>query len=225
MIMNNKIQDLHLNGISSDTFLAEYNYLIFIKIKKVWENVLQLENEEKQLFVYLKECSKNNTIIYLSRLYDNPNRNYETRCIEEVIIELQKNPDLLRRHTLTSHQWEKFKNKHKSCIFLLEEYGEVNVETYIECISLFLSSQKEKKKNTLINDLKDWRDKRLVHNENVVIDVLFEDDQIKQLIDLPKSLIDYLNHFVSTESHVVYSMFGQVYFIDALIKRTFDEVK
>jgi hypothetical protein len=216
-----KIQDLQLEGIAKDIFKAELNFNIYLKIKNVWERLKDLDINEQKLFVYLKDSAVEKTVLHLSKLYDNPNKKYPTRCIEEVIKVVEQNKEWLKTHFLTEKQWGNFVKCNQKTIQILSKFGDISVKTFITNLKAYLIKQKTD--DLELSKLKVWRDKVIAHNESTEIKPSLSDDEVQDFIAISKSLFDYLNCFIQTEVHVIMSIQKDTFFIDKLIERTFNE--
>lgn len=216
-----KIQDLQLQGIANDIYRAELNFKIYLKIKKVWERIKDIEINEQKLFVYLKECAVEKTVLHLSKLFDKPHKKYPTRCIEEVINVIEQNPEWLKTHFLTEKQWGDFIKTNQKTIQILSEFGDISLKTFIVNLKAYLIKQKTE--DLELSKLKVWRDKVIAHNESTEIKPSLSDDEVQDFIDISKTLFDYLNCFIPTEVHVTMSIYNDIFFIDKLIERTFEK--
>ena len=213
-----KIQDLQLQGIAKDIYRAELNFKIYLKIKNVWERLKDIEINEQKLFVYLKDCAVEKTVLHLSKLYDNPNKKYPTRCIEEVINVVEQNPEWLKTHFLTEKQWGDFVKCNQKTIQILSEFGDISLKTFITNLKAYLIKQKTE--DLELGKLKVWRDKIIAHNESTEIRPSLSDDEVQDFIAISKALFDYLNCFIHTTVHVTMSIQNDTFFIDKLIERT-----
>lgn len=213
-----KIQDLQLQGIAIDIYRAELNFNIYLKIKNVWERLKDVEIEEQKLFVYLKDCAVEKTVLHLSKLYDNPHKKYPTRCIEEVINVIEQNPEWLKTNFLTEKQWGDFVKCNQKTIQILSEFGVISLKTFIINLKAYLFKQKTE--NLELSKLKVWRDKVIAHNESTKIKPSLSDDEVQDFIAISKALFDFLNCFLHTEVHVTMSIYNDIFFIDKLIERT-----
>lgn len=216
-----KIQDLQLEGIAKDIFNAELNFNIYLKIKNVWERLKDLDINEQKLFVYLKDCAVEKTVLHLSKLFDNPHKKYPTRCIEEVISIVEQNPDWLKTHFLTEKQWRDFVKCNQKTIQILSKFGDVSLKTFIVNLKAYLIKQKTE--DLELGKLKVWRDKVIAHNESTEIKPSLSDDEVQDFIAISKALFDYLNCFIQTNVYVIMSIQKDTYFIDKLIERTLEK--
>jgi hypothetical protein len=65
--------------------------------------------------------------------------------------------------------------------------------------------------------------KRLAHNEKTDEHILLQTDEINLLIQIPKSLLDFLNDFMTTGTYFLYEIDKFTYFIDHLLKKMQNE--
>lgn len=216
-----KIKDLQLEGVTKDLFKAELNFNIYLKIKNVWERLKDLDIDEQKLFVYIKDCAVEKTVLHISKLYDNPNKKYPTRCIEEVINVVDQNPEWLKTHFLTEKQWGDFVNCNQKTIHILSKFGDVSLKTFIRNLKSYLTKQKTE--DLEMGKLKVWRDKIIAHNESTEIKASLSDDEVHDFIAISKALFNFLNCFIQTEVHVTMNIQKDTSFIDKLIERTLEK--
>lgn len=214
-----KIQDLQLQGIAKDIYRAELNFNIYLKIKKIWGELNEVETNQQKLFVYLKECAVEKTVLHLSKLYDNQSNRNPTRCIEAVIANIEKNPEWMKSHGLIERQWRDFVVSNQKTIQILSKFGDVSMKTFISSLKSYLTYQKSG--DFELAKMKKWRDKMIAHNEKTELQPSLSDEEVQDFIAISKSLFDYLNCFIQTDVVVIMSVHNDTYFIDKLIEQTF----
>jgi hypothetical protein len=215
-----KIQDLQLQGIAIDIYKADLNFNIYLKIKKVWAQLVNLDPNQQKLFIYLKECAVEKTVLHLSKLYDNPHKNYPTRCIEEVINVIEQNPVWLKTNFLTEKKWKNFVKGNQKTTQILSKFGDLSLHSFISNLKAYIIKQKTE--DLELNRLKFWRDKSIAHNEKTNIRTSLTDNEVQELIAISKLLLQYINYFIETNVLIEMSIHNDVYFIDNLIKNSLD---
>lgn len=213
-----KIEDLHLKGLGMDTLKANRNFEIFKKIKAVWPELAHIDKYDQNLFVYLKNSSRDYTILYLGRLFDSKSSHNPTRCIDELIYYLENSELEYHQCFLTERKWQDFISKYKSVIDVVYGAEKAELQNFLGKIQGYVNHQK-KIMGSPLERLKKWRDKFLAHNEHFEGDVRLEDDEVEFLLSISNSLLEFLNDFVSNEMIVV-SPSGTSYFITHLINKT-----
>lgn len=211
------IDDLHLQGLGADTMHAEVNFNIYKKLKTVWEKLQELDEYERTLFGYTRQNAIDRTILYLGRLYDRKSNNYPTRCIDELIDHIEKEKIEIYSSGITNINWKKFSEKYENLLTEIYKSEEPTVQNYLPTIKKYITNAMKEEGSSFVR-LKIWRDKFIAHNERYDDKVLLTDEEVEFLISIPKSLVDYLNDFVSNPLITIQKP-GQAYFINKMIEK------
>ncbi len=217
MPINDHINDLHLQGLAADAMNAEVNFKVYLKLKEVWDKVQELDEYDRTLFVYTKQNAIDRTILYLGRLYDRKSNNYPTRCIDELIDHITKEKIEIYSSGITKIKWKKFTKKYEKLLVDVYQSEEPTVENYLPTIKSYITNEMMKEGSSF-KRLKIWRDKFIAHNERYDDKVSLTDEEVEFLISIPKSLVDYLNDFVSNPMIAIQRP-GQAYFINKMIEK------
>lgn len=213
-----RINDLHIKGLCKDTLRATTNHDIFMQIFAEREQLKNIDTYDSELFNYLFECSRNNTILHLARLFDSRNKSYPTRCIDSLIHELIKSDLVYSENILTPQNWPKFLDKYELVLKAIFIDEPIEKRNYLTKLQTYISEQK-RLEGSPIEKLKRWRDKYLVHNEQTEVSIDLEDEEIKFLLDIPNSLVYFIRHFLSNMDIVVLRP-NESYFITHLLNKT-----
>lgn len=217
MNYTNKIEDLHLQGLITDTYRANLNFEIFKKIQFVWSKIRDLEKNDATLINYLKNSSKELTIIYLARLFEKKSNKFPTRCLDELITQLLNANIHFSENELTRNKWQNFARTNELLIEQLNKYSECNKENFLINVQRLIDEEKGVK-NSALYKLKTWRDKSLAHNEHFEEIIKLDLEEVEFLLSIPNSVIQYINEFVPSGS-IIYIPTGSTNFVTHLLKR------
>jgi hypothetical protein len=217
-----KLEDQIIHGLYSDIIFAEANFQVFEKIKLVYDDLGKLDKNTKLLFYYLLDSSKKMTILYLGRIYDNRSSKYDTRCLKELLHLIKEENLNTLNHPYYDNAWGNFKIKYKPIIEELNNNSpDVNANVFLDIVSKYINNDKTEKEDTLLSKIKKWRDKKLAHNESYFEDITLTEVDVKFLIEMPKSVLEFLNDFIEIPILTNRTENNHVSFIDDLINKNF----
>lgn len=194
-------------GVWKDLYEVETNVIIFEKIRIDWDKLIKLNDNDFMLFLYLKNCAVVKSIIYLGRIYDNDTR---SMCLKNLLASIkQEKIETL----LPPEYWNKFKIKYGQLFSTLDNEKEpLSVCNFIDRINHHVLDQKNNE-DSLLRKLIDWRNKKIAHNEPKELELL-EFDLINYIKLIPIAILDFLNEFYDSGSHLVLPTGGNTYFIN-----------
>jgi hypothetical protein len=224
MIKN--FQDQTLNGLAHDLMFAKRYFHLFKQIKKKWNKLSLLKHIDKEWVLLLKDSSIQQTILYLSKIYDSSGvqKNKSTRCLRDLLKELDDKlvNESYKVIAIMPGYWTQFCDKHKEA---LDSLGFSNTENFIYTVQSFLDAQFSKDKtvkNELLINLKSIRNKEVAHNENYKTEETFSHNDAEELIYIADAILDYLNIFITTGVITQYA--DQDYMIEQQIEKIFTNV-
>ena len=88
--MKKALKDILDNGLVSDLYKAERAIHVNKRIRDNAKYINESKVSSRTLFVYIQTLSFNEAVLALSRIYDNPDKRYPTRCILRVIELLKR---------------------------------------------------------------------------------------------------------------------------------------
>lgn len=204
-----KLHDQQLNGLAHDLMHAKNNIFLFREIKNNWEKINELPKEDIQWIIFLKDTSVQQSIMYLSKLFDSSgernNKNKETRCIRDLLKQIKYQE--LNKPIIVDFIWSQFCEKHENALELIQFKPEYGAENLISHIQTFLDTEFNSKTSQefVLKKLKELRNKNVAHNENtgITYQLLFEESE--KLIFLADAILDFINTFLSLGQSVIYS--------------------
>lgn len=204
-----KLHDQQLNGLAHDLMHAKNNIFLFREIKNNWEKINELPKEDIQWIIFLKDTSVQQSIMYLSKLFDSSgernNKNKETRCIRDLLKQIKYQE--VNKPIIVDFIWSQFCKKHENALELIQFKPEYGAENLISYIQNFLDTEFNygTSQEFVLKKLKELRNKNVAHNENTEItsQLLFEESE--KLIFLADAILDFINTFLSLGQSVIYS--------------------
>lgn len=222
---DDKLNDQLINGLVHDLMFARKYFYLFKQIEKHWSKIHLLNKEDKNWILLLKDSAVQQTILYLSKIYDSSGENSKrnTRCLRDLIKNLRKDKiedarKLVSLVSPISSVWDQFCNKHK---LGLESLDGLNTTNFIDTVQSYLASEfskEENLKNLVLINLKTIRNKDIAHNENYIDEVKLSINHVEQLLALAEAVLDYTNTFVST------GVIGLYKDQDYMIKQQIDKI-
>ena len=183
------------NGLLKDLHIAERTFYLNRKISLLHSTIP--EGYKYDISYILYDLSYTEMILGLSRLYDNLNNRYPTRCLK-----------LLYKEFLVGSNIEKSISEKE---ISLRELG--SLESFPEMRMLLMERTGDEFKNTLImyletlevngvlaeaiDKLKEIRDKFLAHNEDIRIDTLMPYTNLHSLIVHAKEVLAFFSLYCS----------------------------
>lgn len=162
--MKPALEDLLKNGIVSDLFKTERAVFIHKRIGSFAIPINESNSYIKPLLVYIQNLTFNESVLALSRLYDNPSRN-RNRCILSVLKILkdkQKNaPDIIESIQTIEHL------RHFNLPdILISDVEKNDSSSFAKHFSWHMDIEYQKEAfQDNINELRKVRDKVIAHNE------------------------------------------------------------
>ena len=221
-----KLHDQLINGLAHDLMFAKRYFHLFKEIEKHWSKMNLLNEVDKHWILLLKDSAVQQTVLYLSKIYDSSGERNErdTRCLRDLLKQLDASAinEAYKVIGLTPKLWAEFCNKHSIGFIKL---GDVNATNFISSLKNYLDGQFSKNKdfkNKVLISLKAVRNKEVAHNENYVKEKNLSVDNVAQLIAISDAVLDFLNTYTSIE---VSCLFGnQKYMITQQIEKIFKTV-
>ena len=192
-----EIEEYFKQGLLFQFFQAKRNIIIWTKIANEVEFLNKQSKEIQELYSFLQFSATTNFVLHTVKIFDNPSKRYQTRCIlsffelikDKVkdlpkIIEKQNTKSLLIEYKVSNKLIDSI-NSLDSSLFPLEFYNYFLNKYKLQCIQ-------EK-----INDLKYTRDKVVAHNE-----------VLEKYSGIELEIVEFLLRFVIE----IISIFGQAYY-------------
>ena len=176
--MIEKIQDQLLNGLGTDLELAYYNRNILFQLRVIHPSITEQTSKTlREYFNYMLDNSKRNTILYLSRIYDKPNKNNKVRCLEKLINQLQSSKNSKAPQIIADILWDNFKKQHAKAIKHLGG-DDLKSDDFLAKVKCYITATRESNGAPLFL-VKTWRDKFIAHNDSDKDDPFLKDEQIE----------------------------------------------
>ena len=200
--MNTKelIRDQMINGLATTYSLALKNRLILKELKNIQPKLKKdRPSHIDEMFLYLRDCSKNETILNISKLYEKSN-DRKTRSINKLINQIISNKiEIINDVYFLEKNWLYFLDKHKKIINKVPEL-KTSPDCFFKIVEKVIHDFEQKE--NLIGQVRIWRDKFIAHNERTALKISFEDDDIDSLLELAFFILDFINFYVVTGSYV-----------------------
>ena len=166
MQTRDQIKDIIENGVVKDIFLFERSHAMIQTIKKHSDTIDSNKENFKDLFITIYSALTTEAVLAVARIYDNPNKNYPTRCLkgmlEHLIAYSKELPEIKEPYQL------KLSLETKIVPDDLIKAIQDSPTTFPNLLSDFIKKELEKPENVdAIKKLKDLRDKAMAHNERV----------------------------------------------------------
>ncbi|WP_159038368.1 AbiU2 domain-containing protein [Brumimicrobium mesophilum] len=187
-------------------------------MKAVWPNLKNVDKSEQELLFYLKNSSRDYMVLYLAKLFDNRSNRHPTRCIDELLYQLEKSEIDYKNSSYTIRSWVKFQVKYKDLMEVIFISEEPKIHLFLNKISEYIQTQKKAEGNPL-NTLKIWRDKFLAHNESFNDNVVLDETEVEFILMIPESILKFLDEFTLNQIRYIERPV-QTTFITNLIQRT-----
>ena len=161
-ILNRSLGD-SLSKINTNIFMAEQSFVLLCALCEI--NISSLDPAFKPFFYTVTEFSRDNCFLYISKLYEKPNKKYPNISIKTLLEDLQK-VDLKDREEKGSQL-----NKSTICEFLKKKNYNISSNDPIECLNTIVTYF-TKELNTLEKVLEPFlamRDKQVAHTENCIL--------------------------------------------------------
>ncbi len=157
-------------------------------------------------------------VLYLAKLFDNRSNRHPTRCIDELLYQLEKSEIDYKNSSYTIRSWVKFQVKYKDLMEVIFISEEPKIHLFLNKISEYIQTQKKAEGNPL-NTLKIWRDKFLAHNESFNDNVVLDETEVEFILMIPESILKFLDEFTLNQIRYIERPV-QTTFITNLIQRT-----
>jgi len=183
-----EIKDIIEQGLRNDIFRAERAIAINREIAKHSEEINKGDEHKKRILAYLQNLTVNEAILCTSKLYD-PVGKYPTRSIHlllNLLIEKANElPEIREKHNTIKllrelHTPDYIIDKVNSDD--LSEFPKKFAD-YFEVLVLDFETEE------LLNEIKDFRDKRIAHNERVEENLSVQWESVEKLLNLIKQAV------------------------------------
>jgi AbiU2 len=166
MQTRDEIEDNIKNGLVKDIFLFDRSFGILQTIKEHSSTIDKNRENFVELFIAIHGALTIEAVLAVARIYDNPNKNYPTRCLkgmlEHLITYSRELPEIREPYQL------KLSLETKVVPDDLIKAIKDSPTTFPNLLSDFIKKELEKPENVdAIKKLKDLRDKAMAHNERV----------------------------------------------------------
>lgn len=210
--MNNsvkEIQDILEQGLRNDVFRTERAIAVYKEIAKYAEEINKTDRHKKLLFKYLQRLSISEAVLCTSKLYD-PVGKYPTRSIHTLL-------DFIKDHCTDLPEIREKHNTKEELIylnapqFLIEKVDSDDSSEFPKYFyHYYYSLVNDFETMDLLNEIKEFRDKRIAHNERIEENVGIKWDSVIKLINIIKEVIGvlgwaYLNTVYSHKSRYILS--------------------
>lgn len=183
-----EIKDIIEEGLRNEIFRAERAIAIYQEIAQNSDEINRGSEHPKRVLGYLQKLTISEAVLATTKLYD-PVGKYPTRSIHLLLNLLEEKADKFPKVI------QKLNTK--------MEMEQLNVPNYIiSKVDLEDSSQFPKhlsqfyrslvydsEVEKLLNEVKNFRDKRVAHNERTKKNLSFNWNSIKQLLEFPKQIV------------------------------------
>lgn len=88
--MTEQLNDYFQKGLVFEAFQAERNILIWQHVANETDFLKTKDQPVQKLYSFIQQSAQTNFILCLGKLYDNPSKNYPTRCILSFLKMLQE---------------------------------------------------------------------------------------------------------------------------------------
>jgi hypothetical protein len=196
------IQDQQSEGLAVQLGYAYYNRNILLELRKIKDHLKQdMPDHLKELFRYMVQTSRDNTIIHIAKIYDRKSRN-KTRRLIKLLNQLISSDLLIKNKYFIDSQWPKFLNQHSN-MFAHNKNQQPNYDNYLNwCIDRIEELENEDKSS--LNKVRTWRDKVLAHNEAFDrSSLVMNDNEVDFLLEFAEAVLDFTNFYASTELHII----------------------
>lgn len=210
------IQDQQSEGLAVQLGYAYYNRNILLELRKIKDHLRQdMPDHLKELFRYMAQTSRDNTIIQIAKIYDRKSKN-KTRRLIKLLNQLNSSDLLIKNTYFANYQWSKFLDQHSN-MFSNYKNQLPNYDNYLKwCIDKI--EELENDENSSLNKVRTWRDKVLAHNEAFDSSNLrMEDHEVDFLLEFAEAVLDFTNFYASTEMHVILRT-SQAEFVNNIFK-------
>jgi len=196
------IQDQQSEGLAVQLGYAYYNRNILLELRKIKDHLKQdMPDHLKELFRYMVQTSRDNTIIHIAKIYDRKSRN-KTRRLIKLLNQLISSDLLIKNKYFIDSQWPKFLNQHSN-MFAHNKNQQPNYDNYLNwCIDRIEELENDDKSS--LNKVRTWRDKVLAHNEAFDrSSLVMDDNEVDFLLEFAEAVLDFTNFYASTELHII----------------------
>jgi hypothetical protein len=193
--MIDKLQDQLVHGLGSDLELAYYNRNILLQLRMIHPKITEQTSKAAiEQFNFMCVNSKINAVLYLSRIYDKPNNNNKTRCLEKLINQLISNKMSNAPVIIAEILWEEFKIKHLKALHFLGA-NIVKSDDFLAKVGCYITTTRESN-GAPLNKVKEWRDGFIAHNDSNKDAPSLSDIQIEELLIIAEAALSYINDFL-----------------------------
>lgn len=214
-----ELRNLVEKGLARDIFKMEQSYSLIKCISNKGKSIDNFENGKfSRLFHVIQSSLLTDAIMSVSRIYDKPNSKNKTRCLLSILAFISKNNDdlipIAQKPNLKKYLYEIDIDKY----FI--ELVDINESLYGKMIADFFRSNSMNDENrNRITKLKNIRDKKIAHNEQ--IDFVEQPTLIdlKELIEFAKKVLGVIGWSYLNTAYV----YEEKYFLsDDAIRVSFD---
>lgn len=208
-----KIKNYFTNGIVVQAFQAERNLVIWNKIgNKV--AVLKTQTKEVQkLFSFIQSSAQTNFILYTAKLFDNPDKNYPTRCMLS-FLELIKNNSNSLTQIIEIPNTIKLLKEYNCPVELIQAVNANDITLFpLEFYQYYYKKYNSDVIQGKIKEVKYIRDKFIAHNENISNSQNLE---LKIVEDLLSFALEIIAIFGMAYDSTLYSFNGKSILTDGV---------
>ena len=183
------IKNVILNGLLADIKIAEQSFRLNKKINELYNENLQ--PLKKSIATIMSDLSYTEMVLSLARIYDTPNKKYPTRCLKQLYLIIKESNYQI---ALNDNKAESILNLpyfgfEPSTVELLRTSSDYdfNKRTTVR----FEDIEINEPLFSCITELKDIRDKLLVHNEDAQVNSFIDYNKFEKLLEHAKNVASF----------------------------------
>lgn len=174
-------------GLVTPAFRAQKNLLTWKEIANAKPKIDQFTYLEKKLLGEIQKWAQTTFVLYTSKLFDNPKKNFETRNIQSFLSLIETT-----EHLKINCEWSRLSAlceelKITSLCEAIVNENEIVFKT--ELVRFFREKYQNDELQNKIKNVKHMRDKYEAHNEHLVETFLLELDDVQSLLNYTYELI------------------------------------
>lgn len=184
-----KINDYFTNGIIVQAFQAERNIAIWKAIGNKVEILKTQTKEVKKLYSFIQISAQTNFILYTAKLFDNPDKNYPTRCILS-FLELIKNNSNSLPQIIEVPNTIKLLKEYDCPAELIQAVNTNDITIFpLEFYQYYYKKYNSDVIQGKIKEVKYIRNKFIAHNENILNSQNLELKIVEDLLNFALEII------------------------------------
>lgn len=163
--MTEQITDYYTKGILAQAFQAERNILIWQNIGEESEFLKTKDEYVQKMYIYIQQSAQTNFVLALGKLFDKPNKKFETRCILS-FLNLLKSLDFEPIKIIETTNTKKALEDNNCPRALVDAVDSDDPRLFPGLFAeYYLNKYEETTLQTNIDTMKVMRDKAEAHNE------------------------------------------------------------